>query len=154
MIYVSYHLHCHHSMHMSPGCRQSPLKTLLNTFGVCHKTHGMVTRYESQDTEDIPDTQDPTPLDLILQDHPVPDGDNDLSKEYCEEMDTCHSLTDLLEQFQLLKNQFPSLKSNTPQSTPTEELLQLTDKLRHLTMALQSAPCPVRNHCTWPCWHT
>ena len=54
--------------------------------------------------------------------------------------DTHHPLADLLEQFQQLKNQLASLKSSTPQSTPTEELSQLTDKLQHLTMALQPAP--------------
>ena len=103
---------------------------------MCCKTHGMVTRYRSQDKEDIVDT----PLNLMPQDHPVPEGDNDSSIEYCEETDTCHPLADLLEQFLQLKNQFGSLKSNTPQSTPTGELSKLTDKLSHLTMALQPAP--------------
>ena len=127
-------------MHMSHDHRQSPLKALLNTFGMCHKTHGMVTRYGSQDTKDIPDTQDPTPLDLAPQDDPVLEGDNGSSDEYCEENDTWHPLADLLVQFQQLKNQFANLKTKTPQSTPTEELSQLTDKLQHLTMVLQPAP--------------
>ena len=100
----------------------------------------MVKRYGSKDTEDIPDTQDSTPLDLLPQDHPVLEGDNDSSDEYCEENDTYHSLADLLTQFQQLKNQFASLKSNTPQYTPIEELSQLTDKLQYLTMVLQPAP--------------
>ena len=52
----------------------------------------------------------------------MPEGDNDPSEEYCEEVDTCHPLAALLEQFQQLKNQFASLKSNTFQITPTEEL--------------------------------
>ena len=82
------------------------------------------------------------------------EGDSDSSDEYCEETDTCHPLADLLEQFQQLKNQFVSLKSNTPQSTPTKELSQPTDKVQHLTMALQPAPSPVRNQCTRPCKHT
>ena len=90
-----------------------------------------------------------TPLDLVPQDQPVPEGDNDLSNEYCEETDTCHPLADLLEQFQQLKNQFASLKSNTPQSTPTE-LSQLTDKLQHVTMALQ----PVLESCEEPVHET
>ena len=47
------------------------------------KTHGMATRYGSQDTEDITDTQDSTPLDPAPEDHPVPEGDNDSSNEYC-----------------------------------------------------------------------
>ena len=119
-----------------------------------HKTHGMATRYGSQDTEVISDTQDSPPLNVVLQDHLVPEGDNDLSDEYCEETDTCHPLADLLEQFQQLTNQFPSLKSNTPQSTPTGELSQLTDKLQHHTMVLQPVPHPVRNQCTRPCRHT
>ena len=70
----------------------------------------------------------------------MPEGDNDSSDGYCEETDTCHPIPDLLEQFQQLKNQFASLKSNTPQSTPTEELSQLTDKIQHFTMALQPTP--------------
>ena len=100
----------------------------------------MVTRYGNQDTEDIPDTQESTPLDLMPQDHPVLDEDNDSSDKYCDETDTCHPLDDLLEQFQQLKNQSASLKSYTHQSTPTEELSQLTDKIQYLTMALQPVP--------------
>ena len=92
-------------------------------------THSMVSRYGIQDTEDIPITQDSTPLDLAPQDHPMLERDNDPSDEYCEETDTCHPFSDLLEQFQQLKNQFTSLESTTPKSTPTKELSQLTDKL-------------------------
>ena len=77
-------------MQISQECKQSTLKALLNAFGMCHMTHGMMTRYGSQDTEDIADTQDSTPLDLTPQDHPVPEGANDSSDEYCEETDTCH----------------------------------------------------------------
>ena len=51
------------------------------------------------------------------------------SDEYCEETDTHCPLAELLEQFWQLKDQFASLKSTTPQSTPTAELTQLTDKL-------------------------
>ena len=100
----------------------------------------MATRYGSQNLEDIPDIQNTTLLDLMPQDHPVPEGDNDLSNEYCVETDNYQSLADLLEQFQQLKNQFSSLKSNTPQSTPIDKLLQLTDKLHYLTMVLQPTP--------------
>ena len=99
----------------------------------------MATRYVSHYTEDIPSTKDSAPLDLVPQDQPMPEGGNDSSDEYCEETDTHHPLADLLEQFQQLKNQFASLKSTTPQSTHTE-LLYLTDKLNHLTVALQPAP--------------
>ena len=74
------------------------------------------------------------------QDYPVLEGDNDSSDEYCEETGTCCPLADLLEQFQQHKNQFARLKSNTPQSTPTEELSQLTDELQYLTMMLQPLP--------------
>ena len=77
-------------------------------------THGMATRYGGQDTEDIPDTQNSTPLELAPQDHPMLEEDNDSSDEYCEETDTCHPFADVLEQFQQLKNQFANLKSNTP----------------------------------------
>ena len=100
----------------------------------------MVTRYSSQDTKDIPDTQNSIPLDLVPQDHSVPEGDNDLSDEYFEENDTHCPLADLLEQIQQFKNHFSCLKTNTHQSTPTEERSKLTDKLQHLTMMLQPAP--------------
>ena len=63
-------------------------------------------------------------------------------------------LADLLEEFQKLKNQFASLKSNSPKSKPTEEMSQVTDKLQHLIMALQPAPSLVRSLCTKPCRHT
>ena len=53
---------------------------------MCCKTHGMVTGYGSQDTEDVPDTQDLIPLDLMPQDHPVPEGDNDSSEEYLKKL--------------------------------------------------------------------
>ena len=76
-----------------------------------------MTRYGSQDTEDIPGSKDSTLLDCMPWDHPVLKEDNDSSGEYCEETDTCHPLADLLEQFQQLKNQFANLKQNYPQST-------------------------------------
>ena len=84
---------------MSPYHRQLPLKSLLNTLGMCHKTHGMATRYGSHDTENVPTTQGSPPLDLVPQEHPMLEGENDSSDEYCEEIDTCHTLADLLEQF-------------------------------------------------------
>ena len=55
---------CHCNTHMSQDHRQSPLKALLNTFGMYKKTHTMTTRYGSHDTEDIPATQDSVPLDI------------------------------------------------------------------------------------------
>ena len=113
----------------------------------------MMTRYGSQDPEDIPDTQDSIPLDLTLQDHPVLEGDSDSSDDYCEEADTHCPLGDLLKQFQQLKNQLGSLKSNTPQSTPTEELTKLTDKLQHPTWCSNQPPIPVRNQHTRPWGH-
>ena len=64
----------------------------------------MVSRYGSQATEDVPDIQDTTPWDLMPQDYPVLEGDNDSSNKYCEETDTGHPLADLLEQFQQLKS--------------------------------------------------
>ena len=97
-----------------------------------------------------PWTQDSTLLDLTPQDHHMPEGDNDSSDNIVKKL-TLTPWADLLEQFQQLKNQFENLKSNMPQSTPTEELLQLTDKLQHLTMVLQPAP-PVQ--CLKPCRHT
>ena len=89
---------------MSSDLRQSPLKALLNTFGMCCKTHGMATRYGSHDTEDIFATQDSPALDFAPPEHPMLEGDNESSDEYCEETDTCHSLAELLEQFLQFKD--------------------------------------------------
>ena len=100
----------------------------------------MVTRYGNQDTEDVPDAQDSTLSHLTLQDHALLEEDNNTSDQYCEETDIRCTLADLLEQLQLLKKQFASLKTNTLQSTPTEKLSQLTDKLQHLTM-IPPVPC-------------
>ena len=72
----------------------------------------------------------------------MPKGDNGSSDKYSEETDTCSPLVELLEQFQQLKDQFANLKSTTPQSTPMAELMQLTDKLQHLTMMLQLHSVP------------
>ena len=68
-----------------------------------HKTHHMATRCGSKDTEDVADNQDSTLLDLMPQDHPVPEGDNNSSHEYCEETDTHHPLADLTEHPNSLK---------------------------------------------------
>ena len=127
---------------MSQDCRQSPKKALLNTFGTCHKTDIMETSYRSHDTEDIPAIQDSAPLDIVPLEHPMPEGDNESSDEYCEETNTCCPLAELLEQFWQVKDWFTSLKSTTPQSTPTTELTKLTDKLQHLTMMLQPHLAP------------
>ena len=105
-----------------------------------YKTHSIATRCRSHDTEDIPATQDSPTLDLAPPEHHMSEGDSESSDEYCEEIDTCHPLFELLEQFCQLKDQFTSLKFTTLQSTPTAELSQLTDKLQHLTMTLQPAP--------------
>ena len=102
----------------------------------------MKTRYGSHDTEDIPATKDSAPLDLAPPEHIIPKGDNESSDKYCEETDTHHPLAEFLEQFWQPKGQFASLKSTTPQSTPMAELMQLTDKLRHLTMMLQLHSAP------------
>ena len=77
-------------MHMSQDHRQSSLKALLNTFGMCHKMHTMTTRYESCDTEDIPASQDSDPLDLAPLEHTVCRRGNESSDEYHEETDTHH----------------------------------------------------------------
>ena len=70
----------------------------------------------------------------MTPEHTMPRGDNESSDKYCEETDTSCPLAELLEQYQQLKDQFASLKSTTPKSTPTAELMQLTHKLQHLTM--------------------
>ena len=125
-------------MHMSWDQQTiTPEGSAKHFWNMHHKTNGMETRYGNHDTEDIHDTQDSPSLDLVPQDRPMLERDNDSSDEYCEETDTCSPLADLLEQFQQRRNQFASLKSNTPQSTPTEGLSQLTDKLQHLTIVLQ-----------------
>ena len=145
MTFASYHLHCYCSMHKSHDCRQSPLKALLNTFGMSHKTHGMVTRYGSQDTKDIPDTQDSTPLYLPLQDHPVLEGDVDSSDEYCGEPDTLHPLADLLEQFQQLNNQFASLNLKIPNPLPQKNCLSSQISYSISPWCSNQPPSPVRN---------
>ena len=140
---------------MSWDCRQSPLKTLLNTLGAHHKTH-IMTRYENHNMEDVPVPQDSAPPDLAPPDHTMPRGDNESSDEYSEDNDTCHPLAELLEQFKQLWDQFVSLKSASQPPTHTVELIQLTDKLQHLTMTLQPHPPPIlmRNPCTTLCRHT
>ena len=130
-------------MHMSLDHRQPPLKALLKTFGMCHKTHTMTTIYGSHDREVIPTTQDSYPLNLAPLEHTMPRGDNESSDEYCEETDICHPLAELLEQFWQLKDQFASLKSTTPKSTPMAVLTQLTDTLQHLTMTPQTHSPPL-----------
>ena len=67
----------------------------------------------------------------------MPEGDNESSDKYCEETGTHCPLAELLEQFQQLKGQFASLKSTTHQSMSMVELMQLKDKLPHLTIMLQ-----------------
>ena len=100
-------------MHTSQDHRQSPPKVLLNTFGTCHTTHTMETRYRSHDTDDVPATQDLAHANLAPPDHIMPKGDNESSDEYSEGTVTCHPLAILLEQFQQLKDKFTSLKSAT-----------------------------------------
>ena len=113
----------------------------------------MATEYRSDDIEDVAATQNSVPLDFVPPEHPMLEGDNESSDEYCKETDTHHPLAELVEQFWQLKSQFISLKSTTHQSTSTAELIQLIDKIQHLTMMLQlhSAPSLVRNQCTEPC---
>ena len=87
--FASYNLHCCCNTHKSQGYRQWLLQALLNTFGTCHKTHTMTTRYEDHDTEDIPATQDSASLDLVPPEHPIQEEDNESSDENCEETNTC-----------------------------------------------------------------
>ena len=128
---------------------------MLNTFEMHCKTHNMATRYKvmPQRISLPPKTQ----LPWILH------HQNTLCKRETmnhlmntEETVTLHSLAELLEKFQQLKEQFATFKCTTPQSTPTKELMQLTDKLQHLTMILQlhSAPQSSEDQCTKPCRHT
>ena len=130
---------------MLGDCRQSPLKTLPNTFGMGHKTHTMTTRYGSHDMEDVPASQDAAPLDHVPPDHTMPKGNNESSDKYCEETDTFHPFAKLLEQFQQLKDQFTCLISATDLYTAMAELMQLMDKLQHLSMKLQLHPAPHPN---------
>ena len=131
VIFASYNLHCHCNTCMSSEYRRSPLKALLNTYGTPHKTQCIATRCKSPDIENIPTTEDSSPLDLVPQEFPMPEGDNDSSDEYSEKKsDTCHSLARLLEQFHQLRDLTASLKSTALQSTPIADLLQFTDKLQ------------------------
>ena len=117
------------------------------------KIHGMATRHEKQDTENVPDVQDSTALHLMPQDHPMPEEDNDSPNEY-KETDTHCPLADLLEQFQQIKKQFASLTLALPSPHPQKKLLQLPDKLQHLIMMLQPAPSPLKSQYTRQCSHT
>ena len=125
-------------MHMSQDCNH-PSRLCYTLFE--HAARHMAWQPDKEVMTQRMSLPPKTQLPWILHDRtPMPEGDIDSSDDYCEEIDTCHPLADLLEQFQQLKNHFANLKSTTPQSTPTEELLQLTDKLQHLTMALPKAP--------------
>ena len=95
--------------------------------------------------EDSPATQDSALLDLAPPEHIMPKIDNESSDKYCEETDTHCPLAELLEQFKQPRDQFTSLKSTTPQSTSTAELMQLTDKLQHLILMLQPHSSPQSN---------
>ena len=77
----------------------------------------MVTRYGNQDTDDVPDAKDSTPLHLMPQDHPMLEDDNDSSNEYCEETDTPPPLANLIDQLQQLEKQFSNLKLIPPSHT-------------------------------------
>ena len=79
------------------------------------------------------------PWILHHQNTQMPEQDNELSDEYCEETDAHCPLAELLELFCQLKDQFAILKS---QSTTAADLLQLTDKLQHLSMMLHPPPQP------------
>ena len=63
----------------------------------------MIQDMEVMTQRDIPATQDSDPLDLAPLEHTMPRGDNESSDEYCEETDTYHPLTELLEQSCYLK---------------------------------------------------
>ena len=130
---------------MSWDCRQSSLKTLLNTLGMHHKAHTMTIRYGNHDAKDIPAPQDSASLDHVPPEHTMPGQDSDSSNEYNEETDTHCPLAEFLEQFQQPQDQFASLKSATYQPTPMAELIQLIDKLQHLTMTLRPHPTPQPN---------
>ena len=126
-------------MHMSWDCRQLPLKTLLNTLGICHKNiwkswHG---GYPYHPSISSPGSCAP--------DHTMPKGHNESSNKCSEETDIHHPLAELLEQLWQLQEKFNYLKSATHPPTPTTELIQLTDKLQHLTMMLQPHPTPKPN---------
>ena len=125
---------------MSQDDRQSPLKALLDIFGTCHKTHTMTTRFESHGTEDVPATQDSALLYLVPSEHTMLKGDNESCDKYSEETDTVLALGELLEHFLQLKYLFASLKSANHQPTPMAEMMQLTDKLQHLTVMIHLHP--------------
>ena len=144
--FASHDLQHHCNTCMSWDHRQSPQKSLLNTFVTWHMTHTM-TRYGNHDTENICATQDSAPLDLVSQDHTIHEGDNESSDKYSKENDTHHPLTKLLEQFWQLQDQFACLKSANHLPTPMAELMQLTDKLQHLTMYdTPTLPAPQPNY--------
>ena len=122
---------------MFPDHRQSPLKALLNTFGTCHKTHTMTTRYENHDPKDIPPPKTQLPWILCHRNTLCERETVNHLMNTVKKLTLATILAELLEQFWQLKDQFASLKSTTHQSTSTAELTQLTDKLEHLTVMLQ-----------------
>ena len=118
---------------------------------MCHKTHNMETRYASHNTEDDSATQSSLSLDLVTQEHPMPEGDNESSDECCEKTDTHHPLAELLEQFHQLKDQFASLNSTTSQSHPQQNCYSSQITCSTSPRCSDQLPSLVRNQCTKPC---
>ena len=114
---------------------------------MCHKTHGMATRYGSHETEDLPTTQDSPPLDLVPLEHPMLEEGKESSDEYGEETDTCCPLGELLEQFSQLKDRFAKLiiyysPIHTCSRTVTSHRYCSTSPCHSC-----QCPSPVRNQC-------
>ena len=139
---------------MYQDCRQSPLKALLNTFGMCQKTHIMATRYGSHGTEDVPATQDSAPLDLAPTEHPMHEEDNEFVWWIL-----WRNLT-LAAHLLSYWNSFSNLKTllqawNLPLSNlhPQQSWCSSQRNFSISPWGPKSAPSPVRNQCTKPYRH-
>ena len=92
----------------------------------------MTRRYGNHNTEDFSAPQDSATLDLAPQDHAMAKLDSYSSDKYSKEIDTCHPLAELLEQFWQLQDQLACLKSATHPPTHMVELMQLMDNYNTL----------------------
>ena len=70
-------LYNHCNMHMSWDCRQSHLKALQNTLGICNKAHTITTRCGDH----VPAILDSAPLNLVPPDQTMPRGEMNTVKK-------------------------------------------------------------------------
>ena len=132
--------------HMLCDNRQS----LLNNLGVHHKIQNMTAKYGNHDTKDFLVTKGSASLDCAPPGHTMPRRDNESSDKYSEEPNIYHPLDKLQKQFWKLQEQLTHLEPATHPHTYMAKLMQLTDKLHHLTMTVlpHQTPSLERNQYT------